>query len=105
MDNQNIEIHKILTHALDDMNVVRFISDVKSGKHGYRCLQCGGELVAKKHKDRLDHFAHDPKDVSRLGKCTYSDETYRHKIAKEILQRIKQIKVPALYKLPPNRLV
>lgn len=59
-------------------------------------------MQAKKGEHKKHHFSHDPKDIAIKGKCTYSDETERHKIAKDILQRIKQIKVPALYKYPPQ---
>ena len=48
------------------------------------------------------HFAYDPKDAENKGKCSFSDETYRHQLAKDSLQYIKQIKVPALYKYPPT---
>ena len=47
------------------------------------------------------HFAYDPKDAENKGKCSFSDETYRHQLAKDSLQYIKQITVPALYKYSP----
>ncbi len=80
------------------------ISDAKSGRQGYYCMGCNREMQAVKSKmaNRISYFRHDPKDVVNKGKCTYSDETYRHKLAKEILVRIKQIKVPAIYKYPPD---
>jgi len=78
------------------------ISEAESGRNGYFCLGCGGIMQAKKGKIMAHHFSHEPKDVTRIGKCTYSDETHRHKLAKEILQRIKQVKVPAIYKFPPK---
>jgi hypothetical protein len=59
-------------------------------------------MQAKKGDILEHHFSHDPKDILQKGKCTYSDETYRHKLAKDILQRIKEIKVPTLYKYPPQ---
>lgn len=77
------------------------ISEAQSGLHGYYCQGCGREMIAKKGSIIMHHFAHDPKDVENKGKCTYSDESYRHKLAKETLQRIKKIKVPTLYKYPP----
>ena len=52
--------------------------------------------------NRISYFRHDPKAVKSGGKCTYRDETYRHKLAKDIAQRIRQIKVPALYKYAPK---
>lgn len=94
-------IHENNVYARNIENVVKHISEVESGRKGYYCMGCGREMQAKKGEKRAKHFAHDPKDVLNKGKCTYSDETYRHKLAKEILQRIKQIKVPPLYKYPP----
>lgn len=80
-----------------------YIGDVERGRKGYYCIGCGEKLEARKGERISPYFAHVPKDVS-LGerKCTYSDESYRHKLAKEILQRIKQVKVPPLYKFPPS---
>lgn len=94
--------HENNVYALDIKNIVRHISEVESGKKGYYCLGCGREMQAKKGDKRAQHFAHDPKDVLNKGKCTYSDETYRHQLAKEILQRIRQVKVPPVYKYPPQ---
>lgn len=78
------------------------ISDAISGKKGYFCPRCDAELQAKKGVERIHHYAHDPTDRKIKGKCDYSDETYRHKVAKEILQRILKIKVPSLIKLAPE---
>jgi hypothetical protein len=79
-------------------------SEADSGRQGYYCLGCKMEMQAVRSKTskRVDYFRHDPKGVVSETKCTYSDETYRHKLAKEILQRIKRIKVPAVYKYPPK---
>lgn len=77
------------------------ISQAESGKQGYYCIDCGLEMQAKKGDKKMHHFSHDPKDISIKGKCTYSNETYRHNLAKRILEEIKQIKVPAIYKYPP----
>lgn len=94
-------LHKNNVYAKTIENIEVHISQVESGRKGYYCLGCDREMQAKKGLHLAHHFAHDPKDVLNKGKCTYSDETYRHKLAKEILQRIKQIKVPTLYKYPP----
>ncbi|MDR7047343.1 putative nucleic acid-binding Zn-ribbon protein [Dyadobacter sp. BE34] len=59
-------------------------------------------MLAKKGNIKIHHFAHDPKETAIKGKCTYSDETFRHKVAKEILQMLKSIKVPPLRKFPPS---
>lgn len=79
------------------------VDEAESGRKGYYCLGCDKEMEARKSKiqTRSSYFAHVPTNVETEKKCTYSDETYRHKLAKEILQRIKKIKVPNLYKYPP----
>jgi len=95
------ESHNDNVHAIDLKGVIKHISEVESGKNGYYCRSCGAELVARKGEIRSHYFAHVSTDLNIERKCTYSNETYRHKIAKEILQRIKKIKVPILYKFPP----
>jgi hypothetical protein len=95
------EYHDNNVFAHDVKNAIKHISEVVSGRKGYYCMGCQREMQAKKGDKKSHHFAHDPKDVDTKGKCTYSDETYRHKLAKEVLQVIKQMKVPALYKYPP----
>lgn len=84
-------------------NVIH-ISEADSGKKGYFCLGCRREMQAVKFKiaNYQSYFRHDPKGVEPNRKCTYSDETHRHKLAKEILQRIRKIKVPPVYKYPPK---
>jgi len=79
----------------------KHISEVESGRKGYYCLGCDAQVDARKGEKISHYFAHAPVDVKIERKCTYSDETYRHKLAKEILQRIKEIRVPPLYKFPP----
>jgi hypothetical protein len=96
----------------DDNNVyarnikddVIHVSIAESGKKGYYCLGCGKEMQAVKSKyaNRISYFRHDPKAVKGIRKCTYSDETHRHKLAKEILLHLKHIKVPAVYKYAPK---
>jgi hypothetical protein len=95
------EYHDNNVYAHDVKNAIKHISEVVSGRKGYYCMGCQREMQAKKGDIKSHHFAHDPKDIDSKGKCTYSDETYRHKLAKEVLQMIKQIKLPALYKYPP----
>lgn len=91
-------------YALNLKGDVIHASEANSGRQGYYCLGCKKEMqaVRSKKSNRIDYFRHDPKNVVSGSKCTYSDETYRHKLAKEILQRIKRIKVPAVYKYPPK---
>ena len=78
------------------------ISEVESGRRGYVCLGCSQVMIAHKGQVYEHHFRHDPLDVSRKGKCTYSDETERHRVGKEILQRLRRVKVPVLRKYPPH---
>lgn len=96
-DNNNVYARNIK----DD---IIHVSIAESGKKGYYCLGCGKEMQAVKSKfaNRISYFRHDPKAVKGIRKCTYSDETHRHKIAKEILLHLKHIKVPAVYKYPPK---
>ncbi|MBP6913811.1 MAG: hypothetical protein KA841_02440 [Chitinophagales bacterium] len=91
-------------YALTIKGDVIHASEATSGRQGYYCLGCKKEMqaVRSKKSNRIDYFRHDPKGVVNEAKCTYSDETYRHKLAKEILQRLKRIKVPAVYKYPPK---
>lgn len=61
------------------------------------------EAVKPLQKKPRPYFRHVATNVQTNQKpCTYSDETYRHKIAKEILVRIKCIKVPKVPKFPPK---
>ncbi|MDU0369108.1 hypothetical protein ACFPAF_01780 [Hymenobacter endophyticus] len=92
------DTHENNVYARDLRNAIKHISEVESGRKGYYCMGCGREMQAKKGEVYAQHFAHDPKDIALKGKCTFSDETYRHGLAKDVLQMIKQIKVPALYK-------
>lgn len=79
------------------------IAEVERGKKGYYCIDCEQEMVAcQSELDRSWYFRHHVTDVRMERKCTFSNETYRHRIAKDILQRIKQIKVPAVDKYGPK---
>ena len=80
-----------------------YIMDVESGRNGYFCPTCKNQMVAVKSDKRRSYFRHDPNYVKySKGECTYSSETYRHKLAKEFIQIHKKIKLPALYKYPPD---
>ncbi len=78
------------------------ISQAERGRKGYYCIDCDQEMVACKGDIVSPYFRHHVTDVRIERKCTFSNETYRHKIAKEILQRIKQIRVPAVDKYAPK---
>jgi hypothetical protein len=94
--------HVILVYAYNIKNEVIFIEKADSGRQGYYCMGCGREMLAKKGAIRRPHFAHDFKDALMKNSCTFAEETLRHKLAKEILQLEKKIKVPTLYKQPPQ---
>lgn len=94
--------HEDNVYAANIENDVIHISEAESGRKGYYCLGCKGIMQAKRSQKRKEHFAHDPQNKKSNIPCTYSDESYRHKLAKEILQIIKKIKVPAVYKYPPK---
>ena len=90
--------------AYNVFDEVVFIDDVERGRKGYFCMGCKREMQAVQPKvERIrSYFRHDVKASKDGKKCTYSDETYRHKLAKEILQMSKMVKVPAIYKFPPK---
>lgn len=97
----NEEINNV--YAFNVKNEEIHISDAQSGRKGYYCLGCKREMqaVISIIVGRISYFRHDAQSVKGQPKCTYSDETYRHKLAKEILLSLKKIKVPPVYKFPP----
>lgn len=90
-----------IAFAFNEDNEEIHISNADSGLKGYWCIGCGGEMKAWKGKIMPHLFSHYTKAGEVERKCVFSNEQYRHKIAKEILQRIKEVRVPNLYqKLP-----
>lgn len=87
----------------NDSNKQRIhVKDAISGRNGYYCIDCEVSMQANKgNKLHTQYFSHDP--TARIGSrnCQFSDETYRHSIGIQILERIKQVMVPRLYKFPP----
>lgn len=82
-----------------------YIADVARGSKGYFCIGCKAEMQAVKSEieGRKQFFRHSPKDVDApVRECTFSNQDYRHSQAISILNRIKTIKVPTLYKYPPK---
>jgi hypothetical protein len=78
-----------------------YILDAESGRKGYWCIGCGEEMEAVRRIKNVHHksyFRHVAKDVDKERKCTFSNQDYRHRLAIDILQRTKRIKVPNLYK-------
>lgn len=94
------DIQNIYALTVEDKEI--YIDDAVSGKNGYFCLGCKREMQAVKGYIRRPYFRHDVEANKTLGKCTYSDETYRHKLAKDQLQLTKRIKVPPIYKFAPD---
>lgn len=92
------EIQNIYALTVKDEDI--YIGNAISGKKGYFCLGCKREMQAVKSQiiGRQSYFRHDVEANKNQGKCTYSDETYRHKLAKDQLQLTKRIKLPPLYK-------
>lgn len=90
-------IHENNVYAFNSGRQAMHISEVESGKKGYICMGCGFEMIAKKGQIHQHHFAHAPRTFEEKKTCSFSDETHRHKLAKETLQRIRRIKVPATY--------
>ena len=85
--------------------VERHISQVQSGRKGYTCIGCGKDMeaVKKRNQKHRSFFRHVAIDVSKGEEpCAFSSRNYRETLVKDILQRIKRIKLPALYKYPPK---
>jgi hypothetical protein len=83
----------------DDQEI--YIADAQRKFKGYRCIGCRREVVARKGKHNEPHFAHLASHKQTEQQCTYSNESYRHAKAKEILLRIKQVQVPNVYAAYP----
>ena len=83
-----------------------FIDDAQSGRKGYFCIGCDKQMEAvirKKNPKHRSYFRHVPVDVEKDNTpCTFSNRQYRETLATDILQRIKTIKVPNVYKYPPR---
>ncbi len=82
-----------------------FIDSAKSGRKGYFCIGCDKQMeaVKKKNINHRSYFRHVPVDISKDEKpCTFSNRKYREILATDILQRLKSIKVPNIYKYPPK---
>lgn len=91
--------------ALDIEGKEITIRAAASGRRGYYCPGCKRmtEAVKPLQKKPRPYFRHVATDVLMDAQpCTYSDESYRHKIAKEILARIKSIRLPKVPKYPPK---
>ena len=81
------------------------ISEAESGLKGYRCLGCQAKMQAviqKKDPSRLSFFRHHASDVDNEKiECVRASKVYREQIARAILNRLKYVSAPAIYKYPP----
>ena len=88
-----------------DKTIIYYINDLEEGQNGrkgYYCLDCGSEMEAVFPKRNHRYFRHIATNKGNSKKCTFTNEKYRDFLAKTTLQEIKKIKVPTLYKYPPN---
>jgi hypothetical protein len=82
-----------------------FIDNAQSGRKGYFCIGCDKQMeaVKKKNINHRSYFRHVPVDIAKDEKpCTFSNREYRETLATDILQRLKSIKVPNIFKYPPK---
>ncbi|MFK5982730.1 MAG: hypothetical protein QM499_07445 [Flavobacteriaceae bacterium] len=81
------------------------IDNAKSGLQGYYCLGCDKEMQGVKfknpnHQSFFRHHAHNV-DKDKI-ECVVASKNFRERIASSILNRLKYVKVPTLYKYPPK---
>ncbi|MFC7443616.1 hypothetical protein [Mesoflavibacter profundi] len=83
-----------------------FIDNAQRGRKGYFCIGCDKQMEAvirKKNPNHRSYFRHVPVDIEKDDTpCTFSNRQYRETLATDILQRVKAIKVPNVYKYPPR---
>lgn len=103
MEKQNHQ-DKYTTAAYDEAGNRIDIKNARSGANGYFCIGCRATMIA--HKPQTigisPYFRHHPKDVKIHRNCKWSDELTRHKLAQDILQMTKYIKVPDVFKFSPD---
>ena len=80
---------KRLYYGIKDGQIVS-INDVNSGKTcGCVCPSCGEQLIAKKGKIMIHHFAH-----ASTKDCEYGYETSLHLLAKDIIKNLNHFVLP-----------
>ncbi|SHI77589.1 hypothetical protein SAMN04488096_104208 [Mesonia phycicola] len=80
------------------------ISNAQRGLEGYYCLGCDKEMIAAKGDLQAHHFRHYAKNIDKnKTECVVASRNYRERIAKDILHRLKELTVPAVYKYPPSQ--
>lgn len=91
--------------ANDIKGIPIHIENAESGAKGYYCLGCTKEMQAVKYKNpkHQSYFRHHASNIDKENtECVVASRNYRERIAKDILQRLKVIKVPTLLKFPPK---
>lgn len=81
------------------------IKNAKSGLQGYYCLGCDKEMQAVKFKNPKynSYFRHNASNLDKdHTECVVASKVYRERLAEQILHRLKEIKVPTVYKFPPK---
>lgn len=82
--------HKLFGWAKNRDGKTVCVSDVLKGKDcGCFCPYCNAELIAKKGKVRIHHFAH-----TKGMECQHGYESSVHLLAKEVLQQTKRLCLP-----------
>lgn len=91
--------------AFDIKEIPIHITQSKSGANGYYCMGCNKEMQAIKFKNpkHQSYFRHHASNIDKdTVECIYSSRVYRERLAEHILRRLKELKLPDLYKFPPK---
>jgi hypothetical protein len=81
------------------------ISKADSGLKGYYCMGCDKDMQAVKFKNPnfQSYFRHHSLNVDKDNvECVFSSRVYRERLAEQILRRLKELKLPEIYKYPPK---
>ncbi len=81
------------------------IDNAESGAKGYYCLGCNKEMQAVKFKNpkHQSYFRHHAYNIDKNNaECVFSSKEYRERLAEQILHRLKELKLPDVYKYPPK---
>ncbi len=103
MRSETKELENVYARDLNGHEI--YIGDVPKSETGlkkpYFCLGCNKRMQAIIPISRRPYFRHHVEKNKSEVKCTYSDETYRHWLAKTTAATFKKIKVPGVFKYPP----
>lgn len=84
-----------ILYARNEAGRIVFVDNVVSGKDcNCTCLKCEERLIARKGKKNAHSFAH----INTSSKCQgYGIQTIKHLMAKEIVEGLKTIRLPAIW--------